>query len=551
MSFIPQKIVGIDFHDYSAQVVELKHSGGKGVLEAYNRVELPPEVIQNGEIHKPEELKDHLRKLLQKANPGPVDSKNVAVVFPPSRVLTHIFTFPANLDEKEIAKSIPFEAETIIPYAITDIYWDFMVLEKEEKGKKHASQRVLFAAITKETADAYVDILEAVGLSPSLFAIHSETLKYALSSQMEDEKTNMIIDMESLSVNYQVIHNGILKHYYSTNEGGKRLFQEIAKELQVPEKSIVQEKEKDKLSKMPNLPRVNEFIEKNYKRGQKIMEEQIASKRATKIDNIYLTGEFLNFPNFFDTAQTYFPNQKIILGDPKMGLKIDEQRFIPPDGKEEKIPYSIYFANTIGVALRGISDVGIDHGINLLPDRLKEGFASRKNGIFVAIMSVLMTIITLALGTFFAFQYQSLTYDRLHLEMQKASVEKLLYGTRYQQIRDGIIQFNSEVEDLTKIDQTLFSTPDLISKIKDQIPSGVEITSIKFMDSELKVGITGIAKSRSNLLATQANFEKAEFVNKVVAPISNFDEREELSFLLEIELQFTELNQYGAGTGTK
>ncbi|MBT4917041.1 hypothetical protein HON58_01245, partial [Candidatus Peregrinibacteria bacterium] len=270
-----------------------------------------------------------------------------------------------------------------------------------------------------------------------------------------------------------------------------------------------------------------------------------------KIDNIYLTGEFLNFPNFFDTAQNFFPNQRILLGDPKMGLKIDEQRFVPPDGRQDKTPYSIYFTNTIGVALRAISDTGSDQGINLLPDKLKEGFASKRNALLVAILSILMTVLTLVAGTIFAFQYQSLVYDRLHLETQKSSVERLLYGTRYQQIRDGIIQFNEEVESLTKIDQTLFSTPDLVSKIKEQIPSGVEITSIKFIDSELEVGITGIAKSRSDLLVTQANFEKAEFVEEVIAPISNFDEREELSFLFEIKLQFTELKQYGSSSSAK
>ena len=547
MSFIPQKIVGIDFHDYSAQMVELKCAGEKGTLEAFSRVAIPPEVIQNGEIHKPDQLKELLKQLLERANPRPVDTKNVAIVFPPSRVLTHIFTFPINLDEKEIAKSIPYQAETIIPYSINDIYWDFMILEKDSKDDKHASQRVMFAAITKETADAYVDILESVGLNPSLFAIQVETLKYALEGQMEADKTNMVIDMESLSVNYQIIENGKLKHYFTTNEGGKRLFKEIAEELQVPEKSILAEKEKDKLSKIPNLPRVNDFIEKNYRRGQKIIEEQITTKKVKKVDNVYLTGEFLNFPNFFDTAQTYFPNQKIILGDPKMGLKIDEQRFNPLTEKEGKVPYSIYFANAIGVALRGISNTGVSEGINLLPDKLKEGFTSRRNGFFIATVSILMTVIALAAGTFFAFKYQSLVYERLHLETQKSAIERTLYGTRYQQIRDGIVQFNGEVEALTKIDQTLFSTPDLLDKIKKLTPGGVEITSIKFLDSELKIGITGIAKARKDLLEIQASFEKADFVQEVIAPISNFDESEELSFLLEIKLQFTKLNQYGAG----
>src|SRR3989338_310324 len=150
MNIFAKRIVGIDFHDYSAQVVELSLLKDKISLEAYNRITIPAEVIKDGEILKPEELKILMKNLLQNANPKAIDSKNVAIVFPSSKVFTHIFNLPSNLSENEIKNTLSFEAETVIPFAIQDMYWDYRFLEEGEKSKK-----VLFAAITRETADQY------------------------------------------------------------------------------------------------------------------------------------------------------------------------------------------------------------------------------------------------------------------------------------------------------------------------------------------------------------------------------------------------------------
>src|SRR3990167_5573593 len=115
MDLFQKKIIGIDFHDYSAQLIELKAENGKLFLEAYSRVVIPPTVIVNGEIKKEDELKNLLILLFQRANPRPILEKEIVVVFPSSLVFSHIFTFPANLTEDEIRRALPFEAETVIP----------------------------------------------------------------------------------------------------------------------------------------------------------------------------------------------------------------------------------------------------------------------------------------------------------------------------------------------------------------------------------------------------------------------------------------------------
>ena len=548
MKLFSKKIVGIDFHDYSAQLVELKANGERVAMESYNRMTIPPGIIKKGEIMKNDDLKIILKKLIDSSNPKKINAKNVAVIFPSEKIFTHIFTFPSNLNENDIRKAVPYQAETVIPFAIQDVYWDFMILEKEKKSKKHASQYVLFAAITKEIADSYTEVLESIGLIPSLFGIQVESLKAALERQIKPGEAGMIVDNGALSTNYLIIKNGIIKYFFSSSESGKKLVNTLAKELQTPESSILEEKEKSKLGKV-HYPQIKKYSEKNHKIAQDILKENVNKKHIGPINEILFTGEFLNIPGYFELAKVYFPNQKVSLGDPKEGLYIDPDRFSPLDKKEELVPYSIYFTNAIGIGLRGL-DLKPSGGINLLPDRLRESFKNKKNALMVVIASICMSAISLFLATFMFFQHQDLTYQRINLETEKSAIERMIYGTSYQEIRDEIIRFNQEVSELSVIDNGLFSTSNMFLEIQKLVPKDVEITAIKYMDEDLSVDITGIANSRSKLLEAQKNFENSEFISEVIAPTLNYDAKSQISFYFKLKLDFTKLEIYGSDPTT-
>lgn len=552
MSIFQKRILGLDIHDYSAELVEVKQKGNQIYLESYNRILLPPQVIKNGEIKKPEELKTILKNLLNTSNPFPAECKNIAVIFPPSKVLTHIFTFPANLNEGEIRKSIPYEIETVIPFSINDVYWDFLILEKEEFSKPHASQYVFFACINKRLADDYADILTEAELSPYLFGINAESLKFAMIRPQNLNETNLIIDVGALSVNYLIIKDQIIKYYFSSNEGGKKLLSQISKEIQTPESLIIEKKEQNKLKSMPKIKAIEKFIYDNYSKAKTMIEEKINQKVIQKIDNIILTGEFLNLPDFYEMAKIHFSNTNVFIGDPKMNLYIDQQKFIPLTADNNvAMPYSTHFTNAIGIALRGIKNGNRSDCINLLPQELKESFSTKRNELGITIVAIFMAAISLFLATFLFFKYQDLAFKRLNLEIQKSSIEKMIYGTRYQQIRDEILTFNKEIEELSAIDSELFSFPLLLEEINTLIPEGIAIKSINFNDEDLSLSLTGIANTRDKLLKIQGNLKNAEFIEEIISPISNFDEKSQIPFLIQIKLDFAKLKKYGSSATAK
>lgn len=544
MSLFSKKIVGIDIHDYSAQAVELRKKGKRVSLEAYNRIIIPEGIIKDGEILKEEDLKNLIVKLLKEANPKPIEADKAAIVFPSSKVFTHIFKFPITLEDAEIKESLPFEAERIIPFSIQDVYWDCTILDKDDpKVHHHASKFVLFSAIPKEIADRYVQMLNSLGLAPHLFGVEIESLKYGLAKQMEPDTTNLLIDIGSLTVNYLISKNDKIKYFFSSNKGGKSLINMLVKEYQTTESAILQQKEENKFEKR-YLPQLNMFIADTYKVAKKIAQETEIKPEIGKIDSIYLTGEFLNLPNFYEIAKEYFPGKKVLIGDPRKYLIINAEKFKAMDAKKTAYYASTYFVNSVGIALRGIM-VKLSNGINLLPDYLKESMSNKRSAIFCSITAIAMCAISLFMATFIFFKHQDLSYERLNLELKKASIDKMLYGTRYQEIKTAVIKFNKEVNELANIESRLFSVPKLFEDINNLIPEGVKITGLKFSDSDLTIELTGIAETREILLSLNQRFRDALFIEEVITPISSFDEKYKISFGIKVRLLFKELAKYG------
>lgn len=539
MNIFSKKIIGLDFHDYYAQVVELESSGSQTTLMAFNRIAIPPQVIKNGEILNKERLKSIIKTLLETANPRSIKGKKVVCSFPARKIFTHIFKFPLGLNSKEIAKALPFEAENIIPFELNDIYWDFRILYQDDKKTAHASQYVLFAGIQKVIANNYVDLISSIGLTPYAFTIPAECAENALKVQLSKAQSALVIDVGSLATVYSVFKGPDLQDVSTSMESGKSLVHDLAEQLKLQEFDIITQKEKNAIDPIL-LPKVVAFEGKIFDEAKKIVKDH-------DVNTIFITGEFLNLPGFYENAKKAFPSKEILAGDPCIGINTTTNKFIPFDESKGFSPYSVYFTTVIGLSLRGLNSN--QTGINLLPDFLKASFVSKKISILLGVASVFLVIISFVLSTLVILKHQELSFMRLETEAKKSSLQQLIYGTRYQEIKKAITDFNTEVQELTAIQSSMFSVPELLSNIFNSIPAGTKITSFEFNDKELSVNISGIANNRDTLLKTRKILETSPYVDKVIAPLSNFDEKENISFILKLTLKFNKLKPYAWNGG--
>ena len=545
MSLFTKKIVGIEFHDYFAQLVELQLSNGKLFLQAYNRISLPPDVIEDGKIKKENDLKALIIALLQNANPKPVEAKDIAIIFPSNQVFTHIFSFPPNFNQEEIRKAIPYEVENVMPFSIEDIYWDFTFLEQSLKDGKPSSQQILFSAIPKDTANQYTSLFEGIGLIPFLFGIHAEAMRYGLLRQLPKENASLVIDFNTLAVNFLLAKNDTIKHFFASNSGGKALILDLAQEFNIDQSALIDQKEKGGFEAQ-FLPKIKNFIQENYQTAKSIIASEERKEAIGPIKNIFLTGDFFNVADSYDMAVEAFPGKSIIVGDPRKYLIIDPQKFTPVSDQEQKLSkyYFAYFNNAAGIAIRGLTTKA-EQGINLLPDQLRKNFSTKKRTVIFAAIAVLISLLSLTRSGMVLLKHQQFVYQRLKLEIKKTAVDQVIYGTRYQEIRDVINRFNKEVSELSSIDKSLFSTSAVIANVYELLPPGVSITAIKFNDEALSLEIIGVADDRDSLLEAHQTLQTADFVEDVITPVSNYDRSTKIPFSITIKLLFKALPPYG------
>ncbi len=541
MFLFSKTLLGIDLHDHLVQFVELKKWGKKVSLETYNRLTVPEGLIEGGEVKKEPELKELLQKLLAEANPRPTKTKELALILPTQVTFIHIFNFPNKLSERDLNKLIPVEVENILPYSVDEVYWDFTVLEKQ----KESGQSVLFAAIPKVIADQYLKIFTELGLSPRLFGIQPEALQNALSYKLPPQKNIFVVELSALASNYLFLKGAVIQKFVSINGGIEAFIQQLSRDFNMSADEIWSNWEVHKREDRFQKP-LRQFIEQEYKKARTVMEETLGMTNKMA-DTVLLTGEFSNLPLFYEQARAFFSDKNVLIGDPKSNLVIDDSKFASNlERLGGKVPYSIYFTDAIGIALRALKGAG--RALNLIPDALKSHFSARRLAIVLGASSIVMTVVSAALAGLVSYRNSVLSYERLRLEIDRSGVEKTLFGTRYQEIKEELTLFNQEVSALTKIDQTLISVPLVLESVLELIPREIQVLSMNYFDEDLSVQITGIASGRDALLELQENLENDPIIKEFDIPLSAYDQKSETSFTVTLLLNFPQLPSYATSS---
>lgn len=543
MSILSRPVVGIELKDHLAQFVELVPNGSKTRLSAYNRMPLPEGLIVNGEIRDEANLIEALRPLFLKSNPKIGRIKKASLVLPSRLTFVHIFNFPSDFSIKEIQKALPLQAETIIPFSIEDVYWDFSVTKSANQNE----QRVIFAAVSKEQADRYARVVQSLGVTPFLFGIELDALASALTAHLQGTELKLVIDLNALTSNFLLMQGSAPVYFFSSNEGMHYLFNELKNGFKINDAASIETWDQ-LLEKKTSQVIVQKFLEKRFRQGQKIIDQEVQALGLEAVSSVILTGEFSTLTGSLERAQTFFRGLSIEAGDPKHILTVDESRFIKRDEdfKDNKL-YSVFFTHVIGVAQRALTYKDTT-SVNLLPSSLRARVRNQKLSFMVISFVIVMALINLSVSGYFIYLNQVLNYNRHSLEVQKVNVERKLFGTRYQEIQTALTAFNQEVSTLTSIDSALFSVPATLDQILALMPEGVEVTQLSFEDANLTLELEGVASNREVLFELQKNLEDSPLISEAVLPISNYDQKANISFHLSLTLQFTQLPDYGIST---
>lgn len=542
MSFFKKTCVGVEFHDQLIQIVELSKHENIIELEALNRIPISDGLIENGEIKNKAALQTKLVEAFDTANPQQIPHKNISVILPTRVVFSHIFKLPLKLSEKDVYQAISYEAENIVPFTLADLYWDYRILEKEDAKQKHASQYVLFTAVPKTIAESYADLFESMKIHVESFGVSIDAVLQILEPYIKEKGENAVLSFGPFSTQTFLLEGNKLRQFFSSNDGYEKFIRNMQTEHQWTEEEFRKKWQHNTLEK-EQLNELSAFVRAHYIKARDIM----SAEKYTDLKELFITGEYASLPLFYDLAVEIFPNLKVTIGDPKVNLIVQDKKFLAKHMQTgEETLLSIYFTNVIGLALSELRK-NLFSPVNLLPTHLKSIIRLKKLEAFGTVWSVGLTLLSLIISGSLFIKHQDYYFERAELETQKQSIENTLYGTRYQDIKTLFGNFNNELTALTKIEAGLFSLSDFIRDIYSVIPDEVSVTSFAFDDINLVMELTGVAPTREKLLELQKILEEQESIKTVTLPLSNFDKKQEISFAITLELNFSKLPKYGNG----
>jgi len=225
----PKEIIGVDVGSYSVKVAVLQSEGSMMRLKCWGH--LPIEAKQDA---SPEERKvaavNALKAfLIQKG----IQIKNAATAISGNAVIVRYVKFPL-LTKHELRATLATEAEPFIPFDINEVQLSFHILSELVEEGQRKMETVLVAA-KKEAVQARVEVLEAVGLKPTVIDVDSFALENVCERTTDPQEragSLLYLNIGHTVTNLSIIEAGVTRVVRDIFISGNTFTKAIMKALQ-------------------------------------------------------------------------------------------------------------------------------------------------------------------------------------------------------------------------------------------------------------------------------------------------------------------------------
>lgn len=224
---------GLDIGTSAVRLVELRGGGPVKQLVRYGYVPIDIKLSMSDSKPDQQKVADIIRDLLVQAR---VTSKNVVVGIPSQRVFTTIVDID-KLNNDELAKSIKFQADSIIPTQVSESKIDWAMLG--DSPKDPSKMEVLLTSVPNEYVEGKLDMLESIGLNVVSFEPDNLALVRALVAP-DAANPQMVVDIGQNSTDIVVTANGAPRLTRSIPTGASAIVKAAVQNLNIDEQQAHQ-----------------------------------------------------------------------------------------------------------------------------------------------------------------------------------------------------------------------------------------------------------------------------------------------------------------------
>lgn len=284
---------GLDIGTTAIRLVQLKPTGASKALVKYAYVPIDPKISVSDSKGDQQKLGDAVAQLIKQSH---ISTSNVAVGIPSNRVFSTVADID-RLASHELAKAIPYQADSLIPTPLSESKIDWALLGDSPEDK--TKEEVLLTSVTNQFVETRLDMLESIGLN--VIAFEPDNLALARAMAVPNA-IQLILDIGHRSTDIVIIMNDAPRLMRSVPTGVEAIIKAATQNLNIDDKQAQQFVFKFGLSKDKLEGQVHDAISSTVELITTEIEKSLkffaARYNGTKVDHMVVTGGASVIPEF-------------------------------------------------------------------------------------------------------------------------------------------------------------------------------------------------------------------------------------------------------------
>lgn len=333
---------GLDIGTTAVRLVQLKGNTPLKALAKYAFIPVDGKLTMSDSKADQQKVAQTIRDLIAEAH---VTTPNVAVGLPSQKVFTTVVDIE-RLSPAELAKTIQYQADSLIPTPLSESKIDWGLLGDSPKDKTKVE--ILLSSVTNEFVESRLDMLESIGLNVIAFEPDNLALARALISA-EATLPQMVLDIGNKSTDLVIALNGAPRLTRAIPTGSDAIIRSAMQNLSVEASQAEQFVFKFGLSKDKLEGQIYQAIIGTVDLLVSEIDKSIKFFQSrygdTKLDRIIVTGGASSLPEF----PVYIAN--------KFGINVEigsawRNISFPAERQNELLAVSNHFGVAAGLAER-------------------------------------------------------------------------------------------------------------------------------------------------------------------------------------------------------
>lgn len=340
------KATGIDISDHSVELAELRQRFGATSLRCFCRTVLPAGIVQDGIIEKTAELARLIRECYAQQEQKQAKLSSAFFAVPESKVFTHVFSFPRDLNKNAVREAIDVQFSEYFPFDIEQTAFDWKVVQETDQ-----TQMVMVAACDRRYVEQLLALADELNMKVAGVDIESVSTARAVLPPPKDLDAYMLVDLGANVSSMSIFGEQGMESTFALDIGGKKLCRRIANRKQIPLKEATRKMHALNFNNRKGNKEVNELAEIVERMYTPVVEEVRRMKRffeesrKKQIRKIYLCGGVA----LTKGLAGYFQSS--------IGCSVktaDPMQHIKNAGALAREKEALLYANVIGLALGGV-----------------------------------------------------------------------------------------------------------------------------------------------------------------------------------------------------